>query len=447
LIEKQKLGKDLIKLGLSEAIGEDSLFKDGDWVESKDQDPEGDVRLIQLADIGDGSFRNRSNRYLTNKKAIELGCTFLEKGDVLIARMPDPLGRACLFPGDSKKCVTVVDVCIIRTKKVEHKWLMYAINSPQFRADVESLQSGSTRKRISRKNLAKIELPIPPENKQLLLINKIEELFSQLDAGVAGLKRAQAGLKRYRASVLKSAFEGRLVPQDPNDEPAEALLQRYNLEKLANNQQLPDGWVWSNLGDLSEVIQYGYTQSSSNEEVGPKFLRITDIQDRNVNWEKVPYCEINEDDFEKYQLFSGDIVFARTGATTGKSYLIDKSPNSVFASYLIRIRLKDIVNPEYCYLYFQSPMYWSQIMVTKKGSTQPGVNASILSKMNVPLPPLKEQKRLIDETKKFLSNFETLEKSINKQMSLSENLRVSILDSAFNGNFISQKRKHNLLKD
>jgi len=102
LIEKQKLGKDLIKLGLSEAIGEDSLFKDGDWVESKDQDPEGDVRLIQLADIGDGSFRNRSNRYLTNKKAIELGCTFLEKGDVLIARMPDPLGRACLFPGKHK---------------------------------------------------------------------------------------------------------------------------------------------------------------------------------------------------------------------------------------------------------------------------------------------------------------------------------------------------------
>jgi type I restriction enzyme S subunit len=83
---------------IAELIAQDGIFRDGDWVESKDQDLLGNVRLIQLADVGDGVYRNRSNRYLTREKAIELDCTFLEPGDILIARMPDPLGRRVFFP-------------------------------------------------------------------------------------------------------------------------------------------------------------------------------------------------------------------------------------------------------------------------------------------------------------------------------------------------------------
>src|SRR5207237_2928811 len=93
---------------------EDGIFIDGDWIESKDQDPSGEVRLIQLADVGDGVFRNRSSRVLTMEKAKELRCTFLQPGDVLVARMPDPLGRACIFPGVGRPAVTAVDVCILR---------------------------------------------------------------------------------------------------------------------------------------------------------------------------------------------------------------------------------------------------------------------------------------------------------------------------------------------
>src|SRR5258706_213073 len=96
------------------ALLRDGLFIDGDWVESKDQDPNGEVRLIQLADVGDGVFRTRSARFLTMEKARELRCTFLEPGDILVARMPEPLGRACIFPGIGRPAVTVVDVCIVR---------------------------------------------------------------------------------------------------------------------------------------------------------------------------------------------------------------------------------------------------------------------------------------------------------------------------------------------
>jgi type I restriction enzyme S subunit len=176
-----------------EGLVGNGVFCDGDWVESEDQDPNGDVRLIQLADVGDGEYRDRSSRFLTSAKATELHCTFLEAGDVLIARMPDPLGRGAVFPGDTKKSVTVVDVCVVRSSPeapFHHKWLMHFVNAPVFRVSVASLQSGSTRKRISRKNLATLTLPVPPLPEQHRIVEKIEELFSDLDAGVASLERA-----------------------------------------------------------------------------------------------------------------------------------------------------------------------------------------------------------------------------------------------------------------
>ncbi|MDQ7074088.1 MAG: hypothetical protein Q9O24_02820 [Gammaproteobacteria bacterium] len=95
------------KYPIKNFVGKNSLFCDGDWVESKDQDEEGNTRLIQLGDIGDGVFLNRSNRYMNNIQFSKLRCTELKKEDILIARMPDPIGRACLFPNEDQRCVTV----------------------------------------------------------------------------------------------------------------------------------------------------------------------------------------------------------------------------------------------------------------------------------------------------------------------------------------------------
>lgn len=155
-INGEELPPGWIMGGIDDLLGDGGLFCDGDWVESKDQDPAGDVRLIQLADVGDGEYRNRSKRFLTSAKAAQLRCTFLAPGDLLVARMPDPLGRACMFPGDEKTSVTVVDVCIVRlASSANARWLMHQLNSPQLRQIIASRQSGSTRLRISRTNLAR----------------------------------------------------------------------------------------------------------------------------------------------------------------------------------------------------------------------------------------------------------------------------------------------------
>ena len=149
------------------------------------------------------------------------------------------------------------------------------------------------------------------------------------------------------------------------------------------------------LSSITDKVDYGLTASASDRPEGPRFLRITDLQNDRVNWNEVPSCECSPTDVIKFSLNIGDIVFARTGATTGKSFLIRELPEqSVFASYLIRVRPKAAVDPLYLSYFFRSDVYWTQIRSMAEGAAQPGVNSSKLKELKVPLPPLAEQKRI-----------------------------------------------------
>jgi type I restriction enzyme, S subunit len=154
-------------------------------------------------------------------------------------------------------------------------------------------------------------------------------------------------------------------------------------------------WKTVALSDIAESVDYGVTASAEQEPVGPKFLRITDIQEGGVDWDSVPWCKCDERTALDGRLKSGDIVFARTGATTGKSFLIGECPtNAVFASYLIRVRVGSLAEPRYVSHFFQTPNYWAQITKGARGVAQPGVNATTLKELKIPLPQLEEQRRI-----------------------------------------------------
>jgi type I restriction enzyme, S subunit len=205
-----------------------------------------------------------------------------------------------------------------------------------------------------------------------------------------------------------------------------------------------NGWKTSELGEIAVII-YGYTAKASGENIGPKFLRITDIQDEMVDWSSVPYCPINEDDFKRHKLIDQDIVFARTGATTGKSYLVSNPPESVAASYLIRLRIKDSnISAKFVSKYFQTYEYWNSISSGISGSAQGGFNASKLSALVIPIPPLSEQKRImaiVDEA------FESIDIAINntkKNLTNARELFESYLNSRL-FNVVSGKATQTLL--
>jgi type I restriction enzyme, S subunit len=190
-------------------------------------------------------------------------------------------------------------------------------------------------------------------------------------------------------------------------------------------------WQSKRLGDLS-TINYGYTESASEGPVGPKFLRITDIQDDRVDWDSVPYCKIAASDLPKYRLAAGDIVFARTGATTGKSYLINGAPKAVFASYLIRLRLRDKeVDPKFVSYFFQTDAYWDAIKTGSTGSAQGGFNASKLGALSLPTPPLPEQQRIIGVLDKAFAAIDTAKANTEKNLQNARALFESHLESVF----------------
>ena len=191
------------------SIVEGGMIADGDWVESKDQDSNGEVRLTQLADVGDGEFRSRSDRWMNDEQASRLNVNYLRPGDLLMARMPDPLGRTCMVPENIGRAVTVVDVAIIRItrKDVNPKFVMWLLNSPGIRQQIEMLASGTTRRRITRKNLGTINLPMPSFEEQNKIVELLEDHLSRLDAALADVKQAKIRAAQFRNVYIDNFLE------------------------------------------------------------------------------------------------------------------------------------------------------------------------------------------------------------------------------------------------
>ncbi len=186
-------------------------FFDGDWVESKDQDPDGSIRLLQLADVGVGVFLDKSNRRVNEEAFGRLHCREIVAGDILIARMPDPLGRACVLPSGLGRTITVVDVAVLRPdpSKILPEYLVYVLNSPTFRSLVDSLQSGSTRQRISRSRLGQQRIPAPDADTQRATISRLDEVTGKIDAMLAKVAELKSLLVERRAALITDVVTGR----------------------------------------------------------------------------------------------------------------------------------------------------------------------------------------------------------------------------------------------
>lgn len=403
------------EVSLNELVGKNGLFCDGDWVESKDQDPNGDVRLIQLADIGDGSYRNRSSRFLTSSKAEELRCTLLKQGDVLVARMPEPLGRACIFPGDEKPAVTVVDVAIIRpsSKDVDSRWLMHALNSPETRAEIAGLEAGTTRKRISRKNLATITLRLPPLDEQRRIVAEIEEQLSRLEAGVAALKRVQANLKRYRASVLDDFVQ--------------------------TTTGLSAG-ATRTCADACDFITKGTTPSPIKLLAGSgdvQFLKVYNLTfEGRLNAAHKPAFvsrETHDKELSRSKVRSGDVLMNIVGPPLGQVSIVpDSLPEANINQAIARFRAREIVLPRFLMFWLLAPstVRWT---ISRSKATAGQFNLTLETCRNIPIqvPPIEKQHRLVTEVDRRFSVVEELETQVSIDLVRAERLRQAILSSAF----------------
>ena len=267
--------------------------------------------------------------------------------------------------------------------------------------------------------------------------------------------------KKLRQKILDLAIRGKLVPQDPNDEPASVLLERIRAEKERlikegkikrskkttsdtphyKNEapfEVPESWEWTTIGEIASSILYGVSESAK-EKGRYKLLRITDIQNNKVNWETVPFTDYDNNKAQAYLLNDGDILFARTGATVGKSYLVEGLKDSaIYASYLIRVQTSSVILPSYIKFFLESGFYWEQISLNSVGIGQPNVNGITLAALTIPIPPYREQLRIVEETKKWLAVIDGLDVEIDILQTYITQAKSKILDLAIHGKLVPQ---------
>jgi type I restriction enzyme, S subunit len=198
-----------------------------------------------------------------------------------------------------------------------------------------------------------------------------------------------------------------------------------------------DAWQVKPLADLAEKIQYGYTAKARSDSDGIRYLRITDIQDDQVDWGTVPSCDVEDAESEKYLLSVGDLVFARTGATVGKSFLLRGSvPRAVFASYLIRVKLRNHIDPRYVAYFFQSPAYWNQIAESSAGIGQPNVNGTKLAQIRIPVAPPKQQQEIVAEIEKQFSRLDEAVANLQRVKANLKRYKAFVLKDAVEGRLV-----------
>ena len=292
------------------------------------------------------------------------------------------------------------------------------------RLETAGKEREATRNRLAAASLARLNAPDPAifQNHTAFTLNNLAPLTTRPDQ-----------IKALRQTILNLAVRGKLVEQDPEDEPAVELLKRIAAEKarlvkageirkpkktaLIDYSSLlfgaPPGWVWARLLDISRKIHYGFTASANQQIADVRLLRITDIQHNKVEWNSVPGCEIDEQTLPGFKLETGDILIARTGGTIGKSFLVVELPVvAVFASYLIRVQGSYEIYARYLKLFLESPIYWTQLREGTRGAGQPNVNGQTLGTMLVLLPPLAEQYRIVAKVDELIALCDRLEASL-----------------------------------
>lgn len=369
---------------------------------------DGYVRLIQIRDYKSDDYIVYVSEKSTKK--------FCNDDDVMIGRYGPPVFQ--ILRGLSGAYNVALMKAEPDQRYLTKDYLYWFLRSSPIQNYVISIsQRAAGQSGVNKQALEKYEIPLPPLAEQTRIVEKLDAVLSRIDTAIDELQQSLALVDAMFKSGLDKAFNRLGSPTNET-----------------GLYDLPDGWGWHLVKDISQNIQYGHT-AKATDSGSAGFLRITDIQDGMINWSGVPFVEVSEKELAKYELQKNDLVFARSGATAGKSILIDEPPkNMIFASYLIRIIPNQlIVFPKYLALFFQSPMYWSIVMQNASGAAQPNINGTKLGEFSVPLPNLAEQQQVVEALDALNDKTTQLKTELTAKIGMFNQLKASVLDGAFRG--------------
>lgn len=330
-------------------------------------------------------------------------------------------------------------------------------------------KQGTTVSSIETAALHRFEIPIAPLDQQKRIVEEIEKQFSRLDEAVANLKRVKANLKRYKAAVLKAAVEGRLVKTEAEIarregrayETADELLSKIQPDLVSakragrlwgsghvpalteeEQENLPEGWAWVKVRDLGDspesTVQVGPMSMKSSEFTagGVPVLNVGCVQWGEFDESKLDYLPRDlARNFERYRIRPGDVLFTRSGTVGRCAVAKDHQSDWLMTFHLLRVRPNQAkCLPEYLRAVFEGASHIRrQTREASIGSTRAGFNTNLLAMLDVPLPPMIEQQRIMDEVERRLSLVSEFEGQVGANLRRSDRLRSSILEQEFSG--------------
>lgn len=462
---------------LRDLVGPEGMFTDGDWILSKHLKTGKDVRLIQLADVGTGRFLDKSRKFISDHTAGELRVTYLRKDDVLISRMADPLARACRFPKIDQPAITAVDVAIARCdgNVALPAYLMHLCNSHRVLLLAESVAVGTTRKRISRKNLEQIRVPLAPLAEQQRIVKKLEELFGKVDSSRKRLERVPVLLERFRQAVLAAACSGRLTAdwreENPRVEDAAALLRDVEVQRIARYQaerdaaksrgqkapalnlatgnpdfseydlpELPSTWEWSHVSKFGFVKggkRLPKGESLVEENTRHPYLRIRDLRNGTVDRSGILYVPRHVfPEIRNYTIQSGDVYLTIVGSI-GEAGTI---PPDLDGANLTENAAK-VVQPigilsDFLAAWFRSPACQRIIQQNIHSGGQGKLALFRIEGIPVPIAPLAEQHEVVRRIEALLLLADKIKARCSKAKAQVDRLTQSLLARAFRGELV-----------
>jgi type I restriction enzyme S subunit len=442
------------------------------------------IPIARLQNIDRNRFVAKNIQYVTDEKAEELARHTFVPGDILITKLGDPLGKACLAPSSIPRGVLVADVVRAR---LTHPWvnrhfLSYQINADNIVEQFKDQTKGTTRPRVNLTKIRTLKARLCPLPEQTRIVAKLEELLSDLDAGVAELKAAQKKLGQYRQSLLKAAVEGALTAEwrakNTPSETGAQLLERILLERRARWEakqfakfkeqgktppkdwqkkypepvqldttdlpELPEGWVWASVDQLSESVRNGLSKTPNTDGRGFPIFKINAVRPMTVSFAAIKHIELCETEAADYWVEVGDVLATRYNGSVdllGVFGMVKAVPQRTLHPDKL-IRMKPMLGVrlgawmEVCGNVGVSRSHLVARVKTTAGQT--GISGEDLKKTPIPLPPFAEQETALTELEERLQAGKYLEVPTELGLKQSAAQRKNILKAAFAGQLVPQ---------
>ena len=391
-------------------LGSVCNFENGFAFSSDDYKQTG-VPLIRISNISDNTIDLNGCVFIQK----EIDDRFVvEKGDLLIALSGATTGKMGVYSTDKVAYLNqrVGNLRIIDTSVLCHEYRNIFINSRT--EAILKLAYGGAQPNISGSVICSFSFPLPPLAEQLRIATEVNHWFALIDQIEQGKADLQETIKQTKSKILDLAIHGKLVPQDPNDEPAIELLKRINLDYTpcdnGHYENLPSGWAMCKLSDLCR-IENGFAFSSNDYKTqGIPLVRISNIIHNTIDTTDCAYIEDVTDN--KFKISKGDLLIAMSGATTGKMgvYPFDETAYLNQRVGNIKILNKSLLSPDYRNTYMQSKV--DEILKIAYGGAQPNISASVIGNFDFPLPPYKEQIRIVKTVQRIFGQLDVITESL-----------------------------------